>query len=142
MSAFGGKADMAGCGSPLSRSLLGVKRTWASALHMSAYDPKRTLAYRSTTHLWPLQCVSLRSFRRLVLIIGCGHEAAGVHHISRRLGRVPACGARPEAGDVGGRFSRRPVSSALCALCCCGSSRAEGSRLCRAPECSDGVPLG
>jgi hypothetical protein len=27
MSAFGGKADMAGCGSPLSRSLLGVKRT-------------------------------------------------------------------------------------------------------------------
>jgi hypothetical protein len=23
-------------------SLLGVKRTWALALHMSAYDPKRT----------------------------------------------------------------------------------------------------
>src|SRR5215475_12351042 len=30
------------CRSPLSRSLLGVKRTWAVAPHMSAYDPKRT----------------------------------------------------------------------------------------------------
>src|SRR5262245_36619333 len=29
-------------GSPLSRSLLGVKRTWGSAPHMSAFDPKRT----------------------------------------------------------------------------------------------------
>jgi len=28
MSASGGKADMACCGNPLSRSLLGVKRTW------------------------------------------------------------------------------------------------------------------
>jgi hypothetical protein len=28
---------------PLSRSLLGVKRTWVGALHMSAFDPKRTL---------------------------------------------------------------------------------------------------
>src|SRR5262245_333 len=42
MSAFGGKADMTVCGSPLSRSLLGVKRTWAVAAHMSAFDPKRT----------------------------------------------------------------------------------------------------
>ena len=31
------------CGNPLSRSLLGVKRTSLIALHMSAYDPKRTL---------------------------------------------------------------------------------------------------
>jgi hypothetical protein len=42
MSAFGGKADMGYCGSPLSRSLLGVKRTSPFALHMSASDPKRT----------------------------------------------------------------------------------------------------
>src|SRR5262245_29626542 len=42
MSAFGGKADMAVCGSPLSRLLLGVKRTCLCALYMSAYDPKRT----------------------------------------------------------------------------------------------------
>jgi hypothetical protein len=27
---------------PLSRSLLGVKRTWPFALHISAFDPKRT----------------------------------------------------------------------------------------------------
>jgi hypothetical protein len=34
--------DMTLHGNPLSRSLLGVKRTWVDALHMSAYDPKRT----------------------------------------------------------------------------------------------------
>ena len=43
MSAFGGKADITFCGNPLSRSLLGVKRTWLCAPHMSAFDPKRTL---------------------------------------------------------------------------------------------------
>jgi hypothetical protein len=42
MSALGGKADMAFCGISLSRSLLGVKRTWLVAAHMSAFDPKRT----------------------------------------------------------------------------------------------------
>jgi hypothetical protein len=42
MSAFGGKADMAFCRISLSRSLLGVKRTWVAALDMSAFDPKRT----------------------------------------------------------------------------------------------------
>jgi len=40
----GVKADMTSCGNPLSRSLLGVKRTWLFAQHMSAYDPKRTSA--------------------------------------------------------------------------------------------------
>jgi hypothetical protein len=43
MSAFGGKADMTIGTRPLSWSLLGVKRTWPVAAHMSAYDPKRTL---------------------------------------------------------------------------------------------------
>jgi hypothetical protein len=42
MSAFGGKADMALCENPLSRSLLWVKRTWPIAVHMSAFDPKQT----------------------------------------------------------------------------------------------------
>jgi hypothetical protein len=32
------------CGNPLSRSLLGIKRTSLFAAQMSAYDPKRTLA--------------------------------------------------------------------------------------------------
>jgi hypothetical protein len=39
---FRGKADMTLYGNPLLRSLLRVKRTWAVALHMSTYDPKRT----------------------------------------------------------------------------------------------------
>jgi hypothetical protein len=38
-SAFGGKADMTFRGSPLSWSLLGVKRTSLFAAHMSAFDP-------------------------------------------------------------------------------------------------------
>src|SRR5262245_34159083 len=46
MSAFGGKADMALCGNSLSRSLLGVKRTWLVAAHMSAFDPYRRFATR------------------------------------------------------------------------------------------------
>jgi hypothetical protein len=35
---------MAFCGCLLLRSLLGAKRIWPIALHMSAYDPKRTFA--------------------------------------------------------------------------------------------------
>ena len=44
MSAFGSKADMNFFGNPLSRSLLGVKRTLLIAVRTSAFDPKRTLA--------------------------------------------------------------------------------------------------
>jgi hypothetical protein len=47
MSAFGGKADMTVCGNPLSRSLLGAKRTCPFALHMSANDPKWTSVGRA-----------------------------------------------------------------------------------------------
>src|SRR5262245_34342298 len=42
MSAFGGKPDSTFCRNSLSRSLLGLKRTCLFALHMSAFDPKRT----------------------------------------------------------------------------------------------------
>jgi hypothetical protein len=42
MSAFRCKADMTCCGSPLSRSQFGVKRTSLFAAQMSANDPKRT----------------------------------------------------------------------------------------------------
>src|SRR5262245_49118911 len=45
-STHGGKADMTVCRSPLSRSLMGVKRTWRCAPHMSAFDPKRTYIER------------------------------------------------------------------------------------------------
>ena len=41
LSAFGSKADITVCGNPLSRSLLGAKRTSLFALQMSASDPKR-----------------------------------------------------------------------------------------------------
>ena len=44
MTAFAGKADMAVGACLLSWSLLGVKRTCLFALHMSAFDPKRTFA--------------------------------------------------------------------------------------------------
>src|SRR5262249_22762988 len=54
--AFGGKADMTIGTCPLSRSLLGVKRTWCFALHMSAFDPKRTSVLLS--NLWLCQLSS------------------------------------------------------------------------------------
>src|SRR5262245_10178823 len=43
MSAFGGKVDMLRGSCLLLRSQSGVKRTSPIALHMSAFDPKRTL---------------------------------------------------------------------------------------------------
>jgi len=35
------------CASPLSRLLIGAKRTLVGALHMSAYDPKQTQLVRA-----------------------------------------------------------------------------------------------
>jgi hypothetical protein len=65
MSAFGGKADMTVCGYPLSRSLLGAKRTCPFALHMSANDPKRTLGWNGT-FFSPCQLVAAAAYRREV----------------------------------------------------------------------------
>src|SRR5678815_576397 len=70
MSAFGCKADMTLCGNPLSRSLLGVKRTWRLHCEMCAYDPKRASfeARSLEVRLLP-QCLSPRttfSFRRVI----------------------------------------------------------------------------
>jgi hypothetical protein len=46
------RADNMACwGNSLSRSLLGVKRTWAVAPHMSAFDPKRTSTPQATSVL-------------------------------------------------------------------------------------------
>jgi len=64
MSAFGGKADMTIGRCPLWWSLSGVKQTWVAALHMSAFDPKRTLAVLRAEALsprWPepLRCLFL-----------------------------------------------------------------------------------
>jgi hypothetical protein len=89
----------------LSRSLLGVKRTWLVAAHMSASDPKRTLANRclisplpSNVIVWCL-VLSLR---------GGGHEATRVHHPCRRRGcRVVATTGRFLRVLGGARLARQ-----------------------------------
>jgi hypothetical protein len=58
-SPFGGKADMALCGNPLLRSLLGVKRTWPIAVQMSAHDPKRTSSTPPGHSILPLRWLVL-----------------------------------------------------------------------------------
>src|SRR5262245_46192575 len=91
-SAFGGKADMAVCGSPLSRSLLGVKRTWTIALHMSADDPKRTRLCRTPSR------VLMRVGTMIVLSLRGGNETARVHFLGWRCsGGVAAFCARAAA---------------------------------------------
>src|SRR4029450_5457965 len=77
MSAFGGKADMTLCGNPLSRSLLGVKRTSLFAAHMSAFDPKRA---------WRLfKCLNWRDTISSILLLGASNEATRLHRVSRWL---------------------------------------------------------
>src|SRR5262245_34179230 len=71
MSAFGGKADMTICGCLLSRLLLGVKRTCFVALHMSASDPKRTLA--------PFLSKRKNCYHRDRSSLGGDNEAASIH---------------------------------------------------------------
>src|SRR5262249_30020214 len=71
----------------LFRSLLGVKRTWAVAPHMSASDPKRTLALDLAIIRWGTH-VAFWRFRR-------GDQASTPH--SKALPRPAAVGrpARP-----------------------------------------------
>ena len=53
--------------------------------------------------------------------LGGGHETTGIYQSYRWCcGNVAARGTRATVGDAGGRFPRRPISSALRALCCCG----------------------
>src|SRR5262245_60930962 len=81
---YGGKADMTVCGSPPSRSVFGVRRTWRFAPHMSAFDPKRTLGLIS---VWPNYAAFLPRLRlqsaRLWASRGPSrraHAAARVHY--------------------------------------------------------------
>ena len=63
MSGFRGKADMAFCGNPLSRSLFGVKRTSLFAAQMPASDPKRTSVPETDN---PFQYAGLRRYDAFV----------------------------------------------------------------------------
>src|SRR5262245_3964338 len=91
MSAFGDKADMTICGSPLSRSLLWVKQTCHFAL-MSAYDPKRTSA---TSGRPPEIGTMLFSERR------GGDDATPIHRFARWHASVAFCGACAATGHAG-----------------------------------------
>src|SRR5262245_26716326 len=86
MSAFGGKADMTVCGSPLSWSLLGVKQTLRFAAHMSAFDPKRTLMLQSHLSECFLSVCSFSTIRCPILTVRDDDEAARVHHASQLRG--------------------------------------------------------
>src|SRR5262245_46387278 len=76
MSAFGGKADMAFCEISLSRSLLGVKRTWAIALHMFALTQSGHAAMGSWTSV-QLAFVAYASnsslYRKALVLTGASH---------------------------------------------------------------------
>src|SRR5262245_42106206 len=107
MSAFGGKAEMTGCGCLLSRSLLGVKRTWLIAAHMSASDPKRT---------WRLfKCLNWRDTISSILRLGASNEATRLHRVSRRLDRHMAVCCMGAAGSA--HAAHRRAHDFACGRC-------------------------
>jgi hypothetical protein len=83
---FRGKADMACCGNPLSRSLLGAKRTCPFALQMSANDPKRALMLQNHLSGCSLSVCSFATIRCPILTVRGDDEAARVHHASQLRG--------------------------------------------------------
>src|SRR5262249_16397560 len=78
-------------------SLLGVKRTCPFAMHMAAFDPKRTLA---ELHVRRCQCASLSRHDALVLSLGGGNETARVHYTSRQCGYVATHSACATVGKT------------------------------------------
>src|SRR5262245_17405486 len=80
MSAFGPKATRR---KTQSMSLLGVKRTWAGAVQMSAFDPKRTSGRSGGA----LPC-SHRKLIRSPLGIGGMYAAARIYRCIGRDGRL------------------------------------------------------
>src|SRR5262245_9121448 len=129
MSAIGGKADMTVCACLLLRSLLGVKRTWAGAVQMSAFDPKRTLAVSRPA----LPECYFELIRCPVLSLGGGNATARVHQgnswISsnvavRRACAAAAAGETDRLADGSGR--KQPgIVSARCGV----SAGAQSARL-------------
>src|SRR5262245_55553413 len=95
MSAFEGKADMAFRESPLSRSLLGVRRTCRFAAQLAAFDPTLTLAVL----IRPLPARSVEAIRCPVLTLRGCNEAARVHRSIGRRGSVATRRARAATGE-------------------------------------------
>ncbi len=88
--------------------LSGVKRTCRFALHMSAFDPKRTLA--------PFQRDSLSRYDGRSLSVGATIETARVHHPSRwHGGSVAVDDARAAASNAGDWVHPRRVGRRQCA---------------------------
>jgi hypothetical protein len=69
------------CGNPLSRSLLGVKRTWPIAVQMSAFDPKRTSDGKANGNYCPATYVRGAFFLSFL---------AYMHRASTLWGRISA----------------------------------------------------
>src|SRR5262249_24361966 len=110
MSAFGDKADMTVCGSPLSRSLLGLKRTSPIAPHMSAIDPKRTFVSVDRRRARPPSEDQLKPIGCFFLSLGGDNEAARFYRSGCRLSRMADRGARAEArGDTADRGPHEPI---------------------------------
>src|SRR5262245_61829556 len=142
MSAFGGKADMPPCGSPLLRSLLGVKRTWVVAAHMSAYDPKRTLTC-FFSHSPPGRKVLGYSHRTKRGPSRSAHATTRFHQSCCRFrSRVADRGARAAGGEAGGRVSQCRVCQGLRATIVGLSQRSERGRLRRWPQRRNRISLG
>src|SRR5262245_10186708 len=96
MSAFGGKADMTLCRNPLSRSLLGAKRTCLFALHMtqSGHGLPKTDPFRAPVRIVTIACLSLG---------GDDNEATRLYQNCRLSGRMATWGARATAGTYAAR---------------------------------------
>src|SRR5262245_3002514 len=110
MSAFGGKADMAFCGISLSWSLLGVKRSWLVAAHMSAFDAKRTLDLSPTRY----RKTAFREFGQVPVQLGRKVvQKTGLAILVTALS-VASAQAQSAAGDLNSRnIERRAVEAVI-----------------------------
>src|SRR5215831_4122314 len=70
----------------LHMSAFDPKRTWARALHMSAFDPKRTLMLQNHLSECSLSVCSFDTVRCQILTLRDDDEAARVHHASQLRG--------------------------------------------------------
>ena len=91
-------------------SAIGTKRTSPSALHMSAFDPKRTLRLLGNR---PRLCAISHSpsGRKVLRLFSRTHAATQFHHTSRRRGGdVDANCARAATGHAGDRISQQWIA--------------------------------